>query len=154
MAAWSEMGAQARVGVGVAAAAVVAIAVYFGFGVGAKQPEPAPEPELAAAAVPAAAPEVAAPEVAAPVAAAVPAEVEPAALKIDLVRVEADGAATIAGMAGAGDAIGFAMQGAELFATTADASGNFVGLFTIPPAAEARVLVVSAKTADGVARRV
>jgi nucleoid-associated protein YgaU len=164
MAAWSEMGAQARVGVGVAAAAVVAIAVYFGFGAGAKQPEPAPEPELAAAAVPAAAPEVVAPEVvapevvapevAAPVAAAVPAEVEPAALKIDLVRVEADGAATIAGMAGAGDAIGFAMQGAELFATTADASGNFVGLFTIPPAAEARVLVVSAKTADGVARRV
>jgi nucleoid-associated protein YgaU len=151
MAAWSEMGAQARVGVGVAAAAVVAIAVYFGFGAGAKQPEPAPAPaaEVVAAAEPAAAPK-AAPQVAQ----AAPAAVEPAALKIDLVRVEADGAATIAGMAGAGDAIGFAVQGAELFATTADASGNFVGLFTIPPAAEARVLVVSAKTADGVVRAV
>ena len=154
MTAWSKMGAQARGGVGVAV--LVAIAVYFGFGAAPESPALAPAPDVAA--VPAA-PETAAAVAEAPVAAAVPeaavvAAVEPAALKIDLVRVAADGATTIAGMAAAGDEISFLMAEAALAVTTADASGNFVGLFDIAPAPEPRVMRVVAKNSEGVTREV
>ena len=156
MTAWSKMGAQARGGVGVGVAVLVAIAVYFGFGAAPESPALAPAPDVAA--VPAA-PETAAAVAEAPVAAAVPeaavvAAVEPAALKIDLVRVAADGATTIAGMAAAGDQISFLMAEAALAVTTADASGNFVGLFDIAPAPEPRVMRVVAKTSEGVTREV
>ena len=156
MTAWSKMGAQARGGVGVGVAVLVAIAVYFGFGAAPESPALAPAPDVAA--VPAA-PETAAAVAEAPVAAAVPeaavvAAVEPAALKIDLVRVAADGATTIAGMAAAGDEISFLMAEAALAVTTADASGNFVGLFDIAPAPEPRVMRVVAKTSEGVTREV
>ena len=150
MTAWSKMGAQARGGVGVAV--LVAIAVYFGFGAAPESPALAPAPDVAA--VPAA-PETAAAVAEVPVAAAAPeAAVEPAALKIDLVRVAADGATTIAGMAAAGDEISFLMAEAALAVTTADASGNFVGLFDIAPAPEPRVMRVVAKTSEGVTREV
>lgn len=150
------MGAQARGGVGVGVAVLVAIAVYFGFGAAPESPAVAPAPDVAA--VPAA-PETAAAVAEAPVAAAAPeaavvAAVEPAALKIDLVRVAADGATTIAGMAAAGDEISFLMAEAALAVTTADASGNFVGLFDIAPAPEPRVMRVVAKTSEGVTREV
>ena len=156
MTAWSKMGAQARGGVGVGVAVLVAIAVYFGFGAAPESPALAPAPDVAA--VPAA-PETAAAVAEVPVAAAVPeaavvAAVEPAALKIDLVRVAADGATTIAGMAAAGDEISFLMAEAALAVTTADASGNFVGLFDIAPAPEPRVMRVVAKTSEGVTREV
>lgn len=156
MTAWSKMGAQARGGVGVGVAVLVAIAVYFGFGAAPESPALAPAPDVAA--VPAA-PETAAAVAEAPVAAAAPeaavvAAVEPAALKIDLVRVAADGATTIAGMAAAGDEISFLMAEAALAVTTADASGNFVGLFDIAPAPEPRVMRVVAKTSEGVTREV
>lgn len=156
MTAWSKMGAQARGGVGVGVAVLVAIAVYFGFGAAPESPALAPAPDVAA--VPAA-PETAAAVAEVPVAAAVPeaavvAAVEPAALKIDLVRVAADGATTIAGMAAAGDQISFLMAEAALAVTTADASGNFVGLFDIAPAPEPRVMRVVAKTSEGVTREV
>ena len=156
MTAWSKMGAQARGGVGVGVAVLVAIAVYFGFGAAPESPALAPAPDVAA--VPAA-PETAAAVAEVPVAAAAPeaavvAAVEPAALKIDLVRVAADGATTIAGMAAAGDEISFLMAEAALAVTTADASGNFVGLFDIAPAPEPRVMRVVAKTSEGVTREV
>lgn len=156
MTAWSKMGAQARGGVGVGVAVLVAIAVYFGFGAAPESPALAPAPDVAA--VPAA-PETAAAVAEAPVAAAAPeaavvAAVEPAALKIDLVRVAADGATTIAGMAAAGDEISFLMAESALAVTTADASGNFVGLFDIAPAPEPRVMRVVAKTSEGVTREV
>lgn len=156
MTAWSKMGAQARGGVGVGVAVLVAIAVYFGFGAAPESPALAPAPDVAA--VPAA-PETAAAVAEAPVAAAAPeaavvAAVEPAALKIDLVRVAADGATTVAGMAAAGDEISFLMAEAALAVTTADASGNFVGLFDIAPAPEPRVMRVVAKTSEGVTREV
>ena len=147
MTAWSKMGAQARGGVGVGVAVLVAIAVYFGFGAAPESPALAPAPDVAAVS---AAPETAA---AAPEAAVV-AAVELAALKIDLVRVAADGATTIAGMAAAGDEISFLMAEAALAVTTADASGNFVGLFDIAPAPEPRVMRVVAKTSEGVTREV
>jgi nucleoid-associated protein YgaU len=160
------MGAGARMGAGAAAAVVVALAVYFGV-----RPAPQGDPlgapaKLAEPAAPEAAPVTPAPEAAAPTAdvataptaapaeVAAPAEAGGPAPTLDVVRVGPDGATTIAGRAAPGAAISFVLDGAEMFSTTADANGNFVGLFSLPSSDAARMLSVVAKAAEGGAQSV
>jgi nucleoid-associated protein YgaU len=141
------MGATARMGLGAVAAIVVAVAVYFGVRPAPQGETAVPPVKLAEPAATEAAPVTPAPDVAAPVAAPeVAASIAPT---LDVVRVGPDGATTIAGKAAPGAAIGFILDGAEVFSTTADASGNFVGLFNLPSSEAARMLSVVAKAADG-----
>ncbi len=65
-----------------------------------------------------------------------------------------EGETTLAGQAAPGDVVSFQLDGKEILTTTADASGNFVGLLTLPPSDAARMLSVVTKGADGVARAV
>lgn len=89
--------------------------------------EPATEPDPEAVTVPAPAPE---PGIGA-------AEPETAALPgpptFDVVRVEPDGSATIAGRAEAGSSVSVLLDGAEAALTAADRQGRFAVLLTIPP---------------------
>ena len=152
MAAWSEMSGGAQAGIGAAAAVVVSLVAYFVFVPATEFEATAPVALLPQAGV-AAAPEAVAPvsgepEAVAPVIPALPAP------SLDVVRVDADGNATIAGRAGAGDAIAFRLEAAEVFATKADASGNFVGLFSLPAAQIARILSVVAAAPDGQSRSI
>jgi nucleoid-associated protein YgaU len=148
MAVWSEMGAGARMGVGAAAAVVVLVAVYFGVRPAAEVAEVAAPVKLVAPAAPEAAPVTPAPE---PAPEAVVQAIGPT---LDVVRVGPQGETTIAGRAGAGEAVRFLLEGAEVFSTLADANGNFVGLFSLPSSEAARMLSVVAKAADGAERSV
>jgi nucleoid-associated protein YgaU len=152
MTLWSKMGAPARMGAGGAAAVVVALAVYFGFRL--TEVVPVAEVPLVEGNAPAKLAEPAAPAEAPVVEAAPPAAVAAIGPSLDVVRVGPDGMTTIAGRAAPGEAIGFMLEGAEVFSTTADASGNFVGLFSLPTSEAAQLLSVVAKGADGVARSV
>ncbi|WP_213547274.1 LysM peptidoglycan-binding domain-containing protein [Vannielia litorea] len=62
----------------------------------------------------------------------------------DLVRIEPDGSALIAGSAAPGDTVTLLLDGAALAETTADGSGAFVALAEIRPGATPRVLTLSA----------
>ena len=160
----------AKAALGVGAAVVVAVGGWFALPRGEAPPadppaqvasEPAAAaPELAAAPEPVAEPaaEPAAEPVAepAPEAAtetaeaapepapepATPAEppAAPEAPAFDLVRVEADGAATVAGRAAPGAGVSLRIDGAEVAATTADGQGRFAALFTLPPSDLPRLL--------------
>jgi nucleoid-associated protein YgaU len=132
--------------VAVALAAVGALAIITG-----KTPE-APAPlaalpapvESAPAAAPAPAEPVAAPAVEAPQERAMPA--------FDVVRVDAEGNATIAGRAEAGDQVALLLDGLEIAKAAADGAGAFVFLTTLPPADVPRSLSLQATGADGAAR--
>jgi nucleoid-associated protein YgaU len=157
MAAWSEMSASARGGVGVAVAVVVVVLGWLGFGRTPDVELPAPvqvaaeAPKTEVPAAPAATVEPAAlPTPEAAPAVSPPAEV--GAPKLDVLRVTPEGETTVAGQAAPGDMVSFQLDGKEILTATADASGNFVGLLTLPPSAEARMLSVVTKGADGVAR--
>jgi nucleoid-associated protein YgaU len=125
-----------------AAAAVIVVALggWALFGRGGPEPaEPAPaEPaKVAEVPAPAAAPGAApAPEAApeAPVAAGI------APPRFDVVRVESDGSATVAGSAVAGAAVSLRIAGTEVAAATADAQGRFAALFTLSPSDVPRIL--------------
>ena len=130
--------------VAVALAAVGALAIITG-----KTPEaPAPLAALPAPveSAPAAAPAepVAAPAVEAPQERAMPA--------FDVVRVDAEGNATIAGRAEAGDQVALLLDGLEIAKAAADGAGAFVFLTTLPPADVPRSLSLQATGADGAAR--
>jgi nucleoid-associated protein YgaU len=134
--------------VAVALAAVGALAIITG-----KTPEapaplaalPAPvESAPAAAPAPAPAEPVAAPAVEAPQERAMPA--------FDVVRVDAEGNATIAGRAEAGDQVALLLDGLEIAKAAADGAGAFVFLTTLPPADVPRSLSLQATGADGAAR--
>lgn len=167
MAAWSEMSAAARGGVGVAVAVVVVVLGWLGFGRTPEVELPAPvqlaaeAPQSEAAQSEAAAADAQSEAAAAPAASAVPdvaavaaAPAEAGAPKLDVLRVTPEGETTLAGQAAPGDVVSFQLDGKELLTTTADASGNFVGLLTLPPSDAARMLSVVTKGADGVARAV
>lgn len=127
------------VAVGVGAAAVLAAGLWFGFGRPVEPPvvasEPAasaPEPDKAADVAPVATPDPAPATVVTP---------EPPALPtLDLVRVEPDGSATVAGTATPGAQVSLRIAGAEVGAGKADGQGKFALLFTLPPSSEARLL--------------
>ena len=94
--------------------------------------------------------EVAADEVAEPAPpAAVAGLAAMVAPQFDVVRVEPDGTATIAGYASPGSVVSLRVDGAEVITAPADARGNFVVLFTLPASAEPRLLSLAMITADG-----
>ena len=151
MARWAEMGSGARAGLvtgGVAVAAVAGALVWY-----ASRPVPVVTPvppESPVAAVPEPAPE-AAPEAAkAPDVAAEPAApVAPAAPVVDVVRIEPDGSALVAGTALAGATVAVLVDGVEAATAVADASGKFVAMFTLPPSQAARLMSVVLRLEDG-----
>ncbi|MGR3502904.1 LysM peptidoglycan-binding domain-containing protein [Pseudaestuariivita sp.] len=65
----------------------------------------------------------------------------------DLVRVEADGTALIAGSAAPGATVSLAVDGAEIAQAEADGSGKFVAFLTIEQSEEAQVLTLDADVA-------
>lgn len=154
----------AKAALGVGAAVVVAVGGWFALPRGeappadppaqvasepaAAAPEPAaepaaePAPEPVAESAPEAATETAeaAPEPAPEPAAPAEPPAAPEAPAFDLVRVEADGAATVAGRAAPGAGVSLRIDGAEVAATTADGQGRFAALFTLPPSDLPRLL--------------
>lgn len=110
-------------------------------------PEAAPEvaPEAAVEAAPEAAVETQAAE-------AVEQEVAPVAPvppSFDLVRVEKDGSALVAGAAAPGSTLSLQITGAEIAAVPADGQGNFVAMFNLAPSPAPRVLSLVMTLADG-----
>lgn len=108
----------------------------------APAPAPAPAPEPAQTATPeatAAAPalEATAPEAAAP------------APRLDVVRVDEGGLATIAGTAAPGTMISLRLDGVELSQIAADASGQFATLLTLSPSETPRLLSLVQIGPDG-----
>ncbi|MBJ3763563.1 LysM peptidoglycan-binding domain-containing protein [Maribius pontilimi] len=63
-----------------------------------------------------------------------------AAIAVDLVRVDAEGSAIVAGRAAPGVEVELQLDGAPVATGTADAGGNFVGLFAVPLDDTPRVL--------------
>lgn len=117
------------------------------------QPD-APEPEAAAAEAPAPATEpaqTATPEATAtaptPDAAAPGAAVTPP--RLDVVRVDEGGLATIAGTAAPGAMISLRLDGVELSQIAADASGQFATLLTLSPSETPRLLSLVQIGPDG-----
>ncbi|WP_439138992.1 LysM peptidoglycan-binding domain-containing protein [Roseicyclus sp.] len=78
--------------------------------------------------------------------AAAPAPIPP---KLDVVRVDAEGNAVIAGQAAPGDSVVLRLDGEILDTVTADNAGNFVAMLAIDPSDLARVLSLEAVGADG-----
>lgn len=79
-------------------------------------------------------------------------ETEAAALTppaFDVVRIEADGGALVAGLAPAGAAVVLRLDGAALVEAIADPAGQFVVLFALEPSAAPQVLTLEAALADG-----
>lgn len=67
----------------------------------------------------------------------------------DIVRLAPDGRGLVAGKAAPGAVITIFMDGEALAQAVADASGDFVALFTVEPSAEARILTMSADLGGG-----
>lgn len=67
----------------------------------------------------------------------------------DLVRVDADGNAVIAGKAAPGAVVTLRLDGETLDQVTADAAGDFVAMLVLDPSDAARVLSLEAVAADG-----
>lgn len=152
MAGWSDMSGAAR---GAAAGAVVCVAGLLGWVVydraGPEVPPVADAPVVADATATAesqaAAPAVTGTEATVTSAAAV--AVEPVLPGFDVVRVETDGSATVAGKAPAGALVSLRLDGVEFVTATADGTGQFASLFTLQPSDAPRLLTLSAKLVDG-----
>ncbi|WP_233557021.1 LysM peptidoglycan-binding domain-containing protein [Gemmobacter lutimaris] len=67
----------------------------------------------------------------------------------DTVRIAPDGAAVVAGRAGAGSTVVILVDGIEVARADADATGSFVALFDLPPSADARLMTLVALSAEG-----
>ncbi|WP_434621467.1 LysM peptidoglycan-binding domain-containing protein [Tabrizicola sp. M-4] len=68
----------------------------------------------------------------------------------DLVRVEQDGSALVAGTALAGSTLSLRVTGAEIAAVPADQTGKFVAMFNLAPSPAPRVLSLVMRMQDGV----
>lgn len=118
------------------ALAVCAVAALGGAYVALRStsaPEPAAAPEPAS--------EAAVPDAAPPAAAAAP--------SLDLVRVEPDGSAVVAGRAAPGARVTIYAEDVPLAEAEADASGAFVAVFRAPPGATPRALTLEAEDSAG-----
>lgn len=142
----------------IVAGAAVVIAAVIGLWFATQSAPPAAPAEAVAAegqapAAPAADPAPAAPA-AEPAPAETPATDAPAAERIaptlDVVRIEPDGAATIAGAAEAGARVSLRIDGAEASFAITDGAGAYTSLFTLAPSDKPRVLTVLSKATDGV----
>jgi len=131
---WSSK--QVRVAGGAAVVVVLGVAGVLFLRQSAPEPAPEPAPPAAVAAVePAPAPAAEpAPEP------ALPAAPSPEPPRFELVRVEPDGAATVAGLAAPGAQVSLRLDGVEVAAVQADGSGQFAALFTVTPSPAARLL--------------
>jgi nucleoid-associated protein YgaU len=106
-------------------------------------PAPAPEPSVPAN------PEVAAAPEPQPEPEATPEAPTAAPPSFDLVRVEPDGSAAVAGTAEPGSTVTIYADAAPLAEVEADAQGNFVAIFQVEPSAEPRSLTLGTVAADG-----
>jgi nucleoid-associated protein YgaU len=104
--------------------------------------ETAVAPETAAATTPPSVGEVAPAVEAAALEAPVAQLVVPS---FDVVRVELDGSAVVAGQAAPGAKIVLRVDGQEITATTADATGNFVALFVLDSSLAPRLLTMTSQ---------
>lgn len=142
---------------GAVAIGVAVVAVISALWVARPWQPDAPEPETAAVEAPASAPaqtatpeataaapasEATAPEPTAPEAAVTPP-------RLDVVRVDEGGLATIAGTAAPGAMISLRLDGVELSRIAADASGQFATLLTLSPSEAPRVLSLVQIGPDG-----
>jgi nucleoid-associated protein YgaU len=118
----------------------------------AAEPAPAADPAPAAPTTteaPAAEPAPEAPATEAPASDPAPAA-DRIAPTLDVVRIEPDGAATIAGAAEAGARVSLRVDGAEVAFATSDGAGAYTSLFTLAASDKPRVLTVVSKATDGV----
>ena len=74
---------------------------------------------------------------------------EPAPPRFDVVRVDGDGVATIAGEAPAGATVSLRLDGVEVGRATADADGQFAALLTLAPADQPRLMALVAILPEG-----
>ena len=136
--------AKGAVAIGVAALAVIS-ALWF---LRPSQPE-APQPETAAVEAPAPAPAAPEESAAAPAPEAEAPEAAAPAPRLDVVRVDEGGLATIAGTAAPGAKISLRLDGVELSQIAADASGQFATLLTLSPSETPRLLSLVQIGPDG-----
>lgn len=68
---------------------------------------------------------------------------------LDLVRVEADGSAVIAGLTEPHGTVALLLDGEEVAVSAADSAGNFVVLLTLPPSDVPRALRIELRPQDG-----
>lgn len=147
MAKWSEMEAGARAGyavAGLAGVAAVAGIVWYAA-------RPVPVVEVPAPA-PAAVAEPAKPEVTAepaPEAAPAPEAPAPVPPSFDVVRIEPDGNALVAGGAAAGADVSVRVDAGEVALVKAGADGKFAAMFTLPPSTAPRLMTLVMRLADG-----
>jgi nucleoid-associated protein YgaU len=146
MSEWSGAKLAAYGGGAAVAAAVIAVALGL-FAPPVQAPEPdtdsaktAPElpPEPALAAQPAPQPD--------------PIPQHPAEARgpsFDLVRIEKDGAALVAGKAEPASAVSVLVADEVMANVTADSAGGFAAIFTLGPSAEPRVMVLRMRLPDG-----
>lgn len=78
-----------------------------------------------------------------------PAPEGPAGPRVDVVRVDQGGLATIAGTATPGAVVALRLDGAELARVTADAAGQFATLVTLPPSEAPRLMQLVEILPDG-----
>ena len=152
MADETGMGAGARGALGAGAAVIVVLLGYLGWSL--SQPAPVAEaPAADAVAVDAAQPAEA--EAEEPAAedtaqiAAPAAEAPPVPPSFDVVRVEPDGSATVAGSAAADAKVSLRVDGAEVAQAQADGQGKFAALFTLAASDVPRLLSLVAILPDG-----
>lgn len=115
--------------------AVLGVAGVLFLRQGAPEPDPAP-PAAVTAVEPAPVPQVSPQAPADPA----PAVLPPEPPRFELVRVEPDGAATVAGLAAPGAKVSLRLDGTEVATAQADVSGQFAALFTLSPSSAARLL--------------
>jgi LysM repeat protein len=111
---------------------------------------PTEAPAVAAeSAAPASAENAAAPETQAEPVAAAPEIVLPEPPTFDLVRVEKDGSALVAGAGAAMATIVLNIDGAEIASVPTDGRGKFVAMFNLAPSPAPRLLSMAMRLADG-----
>lgn len=175
MADETGMGAGARGALGAGAAVIVVLLGYLGWSLSQPAPmaeAPAPEAETSEAATGESTPDEAgaaetgaadavASEAEEPAKAEEPAaedtaqvatpaaELPPVPPSFDVVRVEPDGSATVAGSAAAEAKVSLRVDGAEVAQAQADGQGKFAALFTLAASDVPRLLSLVALLADG-----
>lgn len=146
---FSGLGGVGGIALGAGGAAVLVVAGYFGFQA-MQTPDPVPEPSEPVAVIPDNAqsaelePEIATP---APEVEPEPAAPEPVPPSFDVVRVDPEGGALIAGQAHAGAMVMVMLDNSEVSRTETDPQGKFVALFDVSPSEDPRVLSLLAQVA-------
>ena len=147
MANWKDFDTGTKLTVVAIVAILVSVAGYEVVKTKATQAPPATEtasvPETSAAEPAPAAPAAAASE---PAPAAQPEAVVPT---FDVVRLDPNGAAVVAGQVAAGAQVSLLVDGAEAATTATDDSGKFVAMFDLPPAGAGRLMSMVATLSDG-----